>query len=174
MPYATQSVAGISRGVDAYGKIYYEDDHTASWVGATWVQETIGNLMSQLQTASAALAMKADASALVGLASQPWVSSQISGKANATDLGSLAAKSTIATGDISNSAVTLAKLASAVQTSLGKADTAVQPAALTAKADNFTPRTTGVFAGCSTLDQFVTRMESVLAGTTANTGMDVS
>jgi hypothetical protein len=64
VPYATQAIAGISRGVDAFGKIYYEDDHTASWVGANWVQENINNLAAQLTAAGQQLAQKADSTAL--------------------------------------------------------------------------------------------------------------
>jgi hypothetical protein len=47
-------------------------------------------------------------------------------------------------------------------------------ALLSAKAAAFTPRTSGVFAGCSTVEQLVARLESIFAGTTAVTGINVS
>jgi hypothetical protein len=51
-------------------------------------------------------------------------------KADTANLGDLAAKDTVATADIVDANVTKAKLASDVQTSLGLADSAVQPAAI--------------------------------------------
>jgi hypothetical protein len=89
-PYATQDTAGISKGVDAYGKIYYEDDHTASWVGATWVQETLANLQSALDTIVQQLGLKVDVSALK----------------------ELAYRNTVASGQIDDAAVTPAKVQS--------------------------------------------------------------
>jgi hypothetical protein len=96
------------------------------------------------------------------------------GYALAADLGALATKNSVGTGEIDAAAVTLSKLAAAVQTSLGRADSAVQPAAISNFAVNYNARNSGVFSGCSTLEQLVARLESVFAGTTAITGIDVS
>jgi hypothetical protein len=46
-------------------------------------------------------------------------------------------------------------------------------AMLVSKANSFTPRTSGPFAGCSTLEQLVTRLESIFAGNTSITGINV-
>ena len=81
-----------------------------------------------------------------------------------TGLGSLASKSTITTAEITDGTITKTDLATAVQTSLGKADTAVQPDALTpintknseqdtaitkaqTTADNAMPKSGGQFTG---------------------------
>jgi hypothetical protein len=42
------------------------------------------------------------------------------------------------------------------------------------KANAFTPRTSGVFQGCSTLEQLVQRLESIFNGNTQITGINVS
>lgn len=54
----------------------------------------------------------------------------IATKANTADLGALATKDTVGTADIDAKAVTTEKLADGIVTSLGKADTALQPGAL--------------------------------------------
>ena len=56
----------------------------------------------------------------------------IATKANTADLGALAKKNTVGTADIDAKAVTTEKLADGIVTSLGKADTALQQASLSA------------------------------------------
>jgi hypothetical protein len=42
------------------------------------------------------------------------------------------------------------------------------------KANKFSPRASGVFQGCTTLEQLVQRLESVFAGNTQISGINVS
>lgn len=81
------------------------------------------DVQSSLDKADTAL-QSADMSSY---ATKTEVNTSLATKADTASLGALAAKNTVATTDIDDANVTKPKLATDVQTSLGKADTALQP-----------------------------------------------